>query len=377
MKLLLSCICLLATLTSALCAASETRGTSETREATRLVTFGQLFSTYDYSTTDSAEFNAFRLDRAQLDVLYDFQHLAGFHVALEGIRSAGPDSLFGVDQNSIVARFKFGYGFATPEVGPGFATLRAGLIPDIWIESVEFGYDLRGLAPLAAESSLFFDTSDLGASAHYTAFDGLLRVGASMTNGEGRNQVELNEGKNATFTVGLRPLDVRFWEGEGVLGIHAGYRDGSTGAGQLRNHRAMGAVTFRHPRLGAGVEYERALGYLDRGSREAQVLGGWAHVAVLPPWLAAFGRYDHLDTDLDANDATIDTLRAGLFGDLLPPLDFVEARRLRLYVGYRLDSFGEGAGPVPGVPDAADIHTVFATVEARGIIATSSTDTTP
>lgn len=379
-QLVLTAVVLVATLVSAPAAglADELAADADAdAPATRLTTYGQVFSSYDRSYSDAGDFNAFRLDRAQLDVGFGWQDWAGAYLSVEGVRSAGPDSLFGVDENSIVARVKYGFGYIDPELGPGVLQVRGGLIPDLWIESVEAGYDLRGLSPLAAEKSGFFDTSDLGASVTYSAWQGLAALRVSMTNGEGRNQVELNEGKNTTFVLDVRPVAVDFWGGEGVLGLHAGWRDGSQGVGQLRAHRGMGAITFRHPRLGAGVEYERALGYLGRGDRVAQSVGAWANAALWHHWLNIFGRYDRVDTDVDADDATIDTIQAGLFGDAFAVSRAPEARRLRLYVGYRHRSFGANAAPVPGVPEAADADVVFATVEARGLIVTTSSETSP
>ncbi len=350
---------------------------ASTAHDARLTTYGQLFSSYDQDFSDAQNFNEFRLERAQLDVVFAWQKWAGFDIGVEAVRSAGPDSLFGIDQNSIVARFKYGFASATPKLGPGVAQLRAGLIPELWIESVEAGYELRGVSPLAAESSRMFDTSDLGASAGYSAWDGLAQLRISLTNGEGRNQVELNSGKNTTIVLDVRPLTVHFWGGEGVLGLHAGWRDGSQGLGQRRNHRAMAAVTFRHPRLGAGVEYERAFGYLGRGSRDADVFGAWANVAAVSHWLNIFGRFDHLTTDLDTDSSNVDSLYVGVFTDLLPRAALPEARRLRLYVGYRHRAFGDNAGPVPGAPAAANVDAVFATVEARGLLTSNTTEPSP
>ena len=338
-----------------------------------LIGLGQLFVDYRATTSEVQNFNAFELRRAELGLGVVKDNAYGFMVNTEAIRSAGARSYFGVDNNSLVMRIKHGFGFVQPEVGPGQLTLRAGMIPDVWVELVEQAYDLRGIAPISAEQSRFYASSDLGGSIGYSAWDGLVEARVALTNGEGRNQVELNTGKNTTATVSVRPVRFEMFGERAVLGVHGSYRDGSVGVSSRPSHRISGALTFRHPRAFAGFEYGRATGYLGRGDLNAQLYGAWVSGSLYWRWLGGFGRWTMVDTDLEAEDAATMTTSAGLYADLIDAGDIPRAvlgfPRLRLYASWRNETFGEQAATVPGVVEATRANIFMVTVSARGSLA--------
>lgn len=339
-------------------------------EGLALMGFGQLFADYAFTSSEAQSFNEFVLRRAELGLGVVKDGRYGFIVNTEAIRSAGPRSYFGIDDNSLVMRVKQGFGFAQPELGPGRLTLRIGMIPDVWVEVVEQAYDLRGISPLTAEQSRFYDTSDLGASAAYALWDGLLELRVGLTNGEGRNQYELNTGKNTTAVLSVRPVRFELLGEDAVLGVHGSYRDGSIGTSSRQNHRVSGALTLTHPRLFVGGEYGRAMGYLGRGDLDAQLIGAWASGALYPRWLGAFARFSLVQTDLSADDADAMTIGAGLYADLIDagdiPRSVLGFPRLRLYASWRSETFGEQAALVAGAPEATNANVFMLTLSARG-----------
>jgi hypothetical protein len=256
------------------------------------------------------------------------------------------------------------------ELGPGELTVRAGLIPDVWVELVERAYDLRGVAALGFEQAQFYDTSDLGVSAAYRLWDGFLEVRAEVANGEGRNQVELNAGKNTSATLSVRPLRFELRGRPAELGVHVTYRDGSVGVSSCTNHRMSGALTLQSGLLFAGAEWSCAMGYLGRGDLEAQLLGGWVNAALWPQWLGVFGRVMSTQLDLSESDATSFLFHGGLYADLIDagqaPRDVLGFPRLRLYVGYRMETSSALGAAVAGVPEATDQQAVLVTLSARG-----------
>lgn len=338
--------------------------------ALELTVLGQVFAGWDSTRAGDDTFHELVLRRAELGAaLLHAPSDAGLLINFESLRSAGPQSLFGVDGDALILRAKHAFGVWRPAIGPGRLELRAGLIPDVWIDAVESGYDLRGAAPLLAERARLFDTSDLGASAGYSALDGLVSGRVSLTNGEGRSQRELNNGKNITAVLSARPLTLTVFGEEGALALHLAWRDGSTGVGSAANHRLAAAATIAHPRLFAGAEYARATGWQGRGELEADAVGTWANVAPWLPWLGAYGRYDRVAIAGSA-DTGVTLMQAGLYADLVrassierPIFGFPQ---VRLYIGWAGERHEALAAPLPGAASANDLDAFMLTLSARG-----------
>lgn len=334
------------------------------------VGFGQLFTRYGHHVRAGERFQEVDLTRAELGggFLYEDRH--GLMINVEAIRSAGPRSAFGIDENSLVLRVKHAFGVFEPRLPFGALTVRGGLIPDVWIEVVERAYDLRGISPLGFESTGFYDTSDLGLSLSYAMFEERVELRLALTNGEGRNQVELNAGKNTTAALNLRQPLFAFRGAPSRLGLHTSYRDGSQGYASQRAHRLSSALTFEHPLLYVGAEYGRAWGVYDRGELEGQLLGGWASGALAPEWLGIYMKFLSFTPDLSVTGSQR-TLDVGLYADLIPtstaPRDVLGFPRLRLYLGYRRERADALAAPVAGVSEATDTHSVTLTLSARGM----------
>lgn len=339
-----------------------------------LAAYGQLFAGYDAQWTEAQRFNEFTLRRAELGLGLLKQGLGGVFINTEAIRSAGPNSLFGIDQNSIIMRLKHAFAQADPKLGPMQLRLRAGLIPDVWVESVENAYDLRGADPILAERGGFFDTSDLGASISATALDRAVELRFGLTNGQGRNERELNAGKNATTALIVRPLQL-FMPDVVDLALHASYRDGSAGFSSLASHRTSFALTASYKRIFAGAELIRATGYNAptapaQTSQDASGFGLWLNGDLYLPWLGAFGLYKQWTPDTSRADGAIRELQAGLYLDAIDGLNAERSvlgfPRLRLYINYQRQSFGEGVTAWPGAAELTTTQQLSITLSARG-----------
>lgn len=332
--------------------------------------FGQVFGSFDYTSMDADNFNAFNLRRAELGLGMQRKDVAGFLVNLEAVRSAGPRSYFGIDNNSLVMRVKHGFGFYSPVIGPGRLTLRGGMIPDVWVETVEQGYDIRAIAPIMAEEGGLYVSSDLGGSIGYALWDGFVEARVALMNGEGRNQFELNTGKNTTAVLSVRPLKFDLNEKQATLGLHASYRDGSLGTSSRANHRISAALTFAHPRHFGGAEFTQANGFQGQSSLRARGVSAWANSAIYPTWLGVYGRFSRVQQDIATEGSEVTRIQAGLYADLIEPADAERSifgfPRLRLYAGYARESFGENAEAITGVDGATDAHIISATLSARG-----------
>ncbi|MEL6179432.1 MAG: hypothetical protein AAFS10_10785 [Myxococcota bacterium] len=318
----------------------------------------QMFSGYRYEDTSAEDFNAFDITRAELGTWLRFNPHLGGEMRIEAIRSAGPQSLLGVDGDSLVLRVKRAWAYTRTKAGPVLLDVRAGLIPDPWVDTLEMGYDLRGISPTAGELSLFFDTSDLGASLIVQLFDGLAQLQVAATNGEGRNQAEQNNGKNTTAVLSVSPLRLKLKGEEAVLTLLGFYRDGSIGVGKVRSNRLGGGVTFVSAYGWAGAEYIQADGVFGR-EQTGSALAAWANVPILANWLGVVGRYDLINTDTDANDATRTILSGGLYSDLVYPGRPPDPTRFRIYLLAQSEEVGDDAAPAPGAPEIASANRVL------------------
>jgi hypothetical protein len=332
----------------------------------------QLFGGYLRTDSDDVATDAYDLGRAELGTRGDWNGRAGFELRLEAVRSATPQSLFGIDGNSLVVRVKRAWGRVDIPLCPLTLELRGGLVPDAWIEASEAGYALRPVSPLLAERGAFFDTSDLGFAA-VLDWRGRATLQLSTTNGEGRRQVEQNDGKNTTLVASGVP-----WVGElpyfgaAALRVAVGARDGSRGLQSAKDRRLAFAASLTGPRVDVGAELVLADGYEGQGSRDARGVAGWLSAGVWERWIGVYGRVDSWTADVDSEDADDRSgartlVSAGVWSDPVPPgwLGAGEAG-LRVFLGVQRESAGDDAGPFPGVPEASEATRVMFIVSTQG-----------
>ena len=332
----------------------------------------QMFAGYRFEDTEAEDFNEFALTRAELGAWLRFNPHLGGELRVEAIRSAGPQSLIGVDGDSLVLRAKRAWAYARVKADPVIIDLRAGLIPDPWIDTLEMSYDLRGISPTAGELTTFFDTSDLGASAIVDLKQGLARLQVAATNGEGRNQAEQNTGKNTTAVLSVQPLRLTLGGEPAALTLLAFYRDGSVGVGKARSNRVGGGVTFTSVYGWAGAEYMRADGVLGR-DQQGEALAAWFNAPVWANWVGLVGRFDQFSLNSEADDAARTIISGGIYSDLVYPGRPPDPTRFRVYlIGQREDA-GADAGPVPGAPEIASATRVLLLLDigARATISNS------
>ena len=302
-------------------------------------------------------YGEFRLLRAETGLLVGYGPWARGEVRLEAIRSAGAQSLFGVDQNSMVLRVKRAWAGLGLNFSGFRVEVQGGMVFDPWVEAVQSGYDYRGVSALVTERGEFYDAADLGAKLMFSGWGGLLEVALGFANGEGRNQVEQNNGKNITGVVTIRPWMPTLFGQPAALGIVLAARDGSLGAGSVRNHRYSAALTFRSARVHGGIEYAFADGYLGRAARMSDGLGLWAGGTLFGGWLGLFARYDRINLDYGLDDAVHMRITSGVYTDPIAALVRGMAPGFaRLHLLYERETFGDGAGAIAGAADISNEH---------------------
>jgi hypothetical protein len=331
---------------------------------------------YHVRSTQDATENQFEVTRTEVSAGAREAGIGGGVVTIEAVRSASPQSLLGLDGNSLVLRVKHAFAFADPVLGPGQFKVAAGLIPDVWIDGLEDGYRLRSARHSLSLDSKFFMTSDLGARVGYAAFENMVELNLQFANGEGANQLEMNEGKNLTAVLTVRPLTLEVAEENMILAVHGVVRDGSLGPARARNHRFGGAWTLTHPLFQAGTEVVFADGFESRSERTPWIAGGWAEGLVFQDILGVWAALDYVALNPDADDANFLTWRVGVFADVVSPRIFTwqstEAQRglqrLRVGVNYQQTQFGDAGGAALGSPEISDSKHLMATFDMAGLL---------
>jgi len=316
----------------------------------------------------------FVLERVEVGGGFVWQRAVTGVVRFEGVRSAGPQSAFGIDRNSLLPRVRLAYASFEPTfVLAGVnvnVNVRAGLVPERWLERLEGQSSLRGLVALPTERAGLLSTSDLGASAGVSLADGLFEVDVIAGNGEGKAEVELNAGKNLTVIASSTPLRLVVFDEVLALTAAIAWRDGSVGVSSTRDHRGLAALTASHPWFHVGVEAALAHGVDGRADRELLLLGAWADLPLWPGWCGVVARTDVTQALVTGSDgATTTDVIVGVFSDLGHPE--VAGRRagelLRRSRVYLTGGWRQTLGDVAIVADAAAAWRIAITVELTGL----------
>lgn len=334
----------------------------------------QLFTGVDATvaaTAPDAALPAFRLDRLELGGGGRFQRRLGGLVRLEAIRSAAPQSAFGIDGNSLLPRLKLGYGDASGAFAIGDVDvdveLRAGLVPEVWLETLERRLGARGLLPLPSERAGLLSASDLGATLAVAIADGLVDVRLAIGNGEGRTELERNASKNIAAVVVVVPVVVDVFGAPLALGGQLGGRFGTLGVADVADHRAAAALFASHPRLRAGVEAAAGQGVQQRAEQRPVVLGGFVDAVVVPAWLGVALRADTSSVDVDVARSFVHRGLLAAFCDLGTDAATAPNGRARLFAGVEGIVVDDAAGPLPGIPAAGNGLRAFVQFELTGL----------
>ena len=346
--------------------AEESPGVASASPSVGLVLYGDVFTEYrNERREDGPNGDAFELQRALLGL----DATLGLGVAaleLESTRSVSPQSSFGIDGNALVLRVRRAEAGVEATGDSWRVTAVAGVVRHAWIASTETSYRLRGLSEMVSERAGFVDAGDIGASAELGLWDDRLVLGAQLVNGEGRSDVERNDGKSIIGYVRGRVLALDVHRGPLWLDLHVFGQEGSVGAGAARAHRLGTALTFVGPCPSAGMEWVRAWGVQDDASRVGMSVGAWAESRLATRWIGVHTRYDRIWTDVAFAEAKTHRTTVGLFSDLVE-VDATRGRAgLRAYAAYEIERSGDRAGDVAGVQALGNASRLRLVVELRG-----------
>lgn len=334
----------------------------------------QVFTGIDATVTATAPgavVPAFRLDRLELGGGGRWQRRLGGLVRLEAIRSAAPQSAFGIDGNSLLPRLKLAYGNASTGFAVGDVAvdveLRAGLVPEVWLETLERRLGARGLLPLPSERAGLLSASDLGATLAVAIADGLFDVRVAIGNGEGRTELERNASKNLTAVAAVVPIVLDVFGAPLAIGGQLGGRYGTLGIADVADHRLAVALFASHPRLRIGCEAAAGQGLQQRSEQRPLVVGGFVDALVVPAWLGLAVRGDTSSVDVGVPRSFVHRGLIAAFSDLGTDAATSSNGRARLFGGIEGIFTDDDAGPIAGIPAAGNALRVFVQLEMTGL----------
>ncbi len=315
----------------------------------------ELLAGYGAAWRGDESANAFDLERAELGVGFDWRRHVMAELRLDTVRSVSGQSQFGVDGNALIVRLKRAWFGGGGTIGAFEIQAGAGLIAHPFLSEVERGHPFRGGSPTQFERGSFLETADLGAFLKVAGWRGALELGVAVMNGEGYSDVELNEEKDLLAWVGSEPWQGPLFGSPASFWLGVAFQDGSIGAGSAANRRLLAGATFASSRISTGFEFAYAFGYTGEGGRDASGTGVWLSGEPVASWLGVYARYDHLNDEIDDDDAVRHRVAFGLYSDLLTGLGG-KLGHGRIWLRYTHERSGADRGPVPGVPDSSTFH---------------------
>jgi len=97
----------------------------------------RLMTSFIVVSDDSDTSSRFDLDALELGLIADWNKTFRLEAQLDATRSSSPESLFGIDGNSVVFAARRALGALTLPIGPGDLTLSLGILPDPVISTLE------------------------------------------------------------------------------------------------------------------------------------------------------------------------------------------------------------------------------------------------
>jgi len=220
-----------------------------------------LFADYTYQqkpTVADADgndinYSSFNVTRTYLNFTGQVSHLVAFRVTPDITRETGGGSSMA---GSLTYRVKYAYAqLNLDDWLPKGTWVRLGILPTLYVDSVEPIYRYRFQGGYFTEREGFTPTSDAGISAR-TALPGNygdLQVG--LYNGEGYQRAEANDQKSLQGRVGFRPLPQHSWLGGWRV---QGYYNSDHVVKNADRTRAIFNTTFENRWVNAGFDYVRA-----------------------------------------------------------------------------------------------------------------------
>ncbi|MEO8519899.1 MAG: hypothetical protein ABI603_00970 [Acidobacteriota bacterium] len=251
--------------------------------------------------------NAFNIGRAYLNVTGHVSHRISFRITPDIVRESGAGSSL---TGSYTFRLKYAYAQFNLDdwtnAGRTGTWVRLGMQQTPYVDFMESVYRYRFQGTIFEEREGFMSSSDVGAAAHYSLPGNYGDLHGGVYNGESYARAETNNQKAVMLRGTVRPLRMH----PVLRGLRVtGFYDRDAYLRHAPRTRAIGALTFEHPRVNAAWEYLVARDQTSAaaGRVEGRGYSLWATPRAARGWEGLI-RFDRLvpSRDLDAaRDRTI------------------------------------------------------------------------
>lgn len=217
--------------------------------------------------------SAFNISRAYINVTGNLNHLISYRITPDIAReSSAGSSLAG----SYTFRLKYAFGqLNLDDWTTKGSWIRLGMQQTPLVDHTDSIYRYRFQGSIFVDREGFLSSSDTGLSGHWNFPGNYGDLHAGVYNGETYSKAETNNEKAFQIRGSLRPLPLGgVWKGLRITG----FLDDDHYVQSAKRMRAVGQITFEHPRFNAGVEYLTAKDQTSVTKPEVQARGysAWA-----------------------------------------------------------------------------------------------------
>ncbi|MGZ8851433.1 MAG: porin [Thermoanaerobaculia bacterium] len=268
---------------------------------------GTIFADYTYVESPEAQDadknsinqSSFNVSRAYLNITGNVFHRVSYRITPDIARETGSGSSL---SGSYTFRLKYAYGqFNLDDWTTKGSWLRFGLQQTPWIDYEEGMYRYRFQGPTFVDREGFLTSSDYAFSGHWNFPGNYGDVHAGFYNGEGYSRAEANNEKAFQVRAAVRPFPLG---GNLLKGLRlAAFVDSDHYVQDAKRQRLVGAITYEHPAISAGLDY------LDAKDRTSALTGSEVHATGYSAWATPklphnfeiLLRHDELKPNKDTN----------------------------------------------------------------------------
>jgi hypothetical protein len=220
---------------------------------------GVLFADYTYTASvaplakdangNEIHPNAFNVSRVYINVVGNLNRYISYRITPEVAREISNSTSLSGSQE---LRVKFAWAqFNLDQWLTKGSWIRAGLNQTPWIDYEETIYRYRFQGPIFVDREGFLFASDAGVTFHYNFPHDFGDVQTGVYNGEGWAHSEPNNEKALQIRATLRPMPAN----PALHGLRvSGFYDSDHYASGLPRNRAIGQVSYEHPRVSAAID---------------------------------------------------------------------------------------------------------------------------
>jgi hypothetical protein len=247
---------------------------------------------------NTVNLSSFNVTRAYINITGNLNHRFAFRITPDISRETGSGSSLAGSQNF---RLKYAFGqFNLDDWTTHGSWVRFGVQQTPYVDFNEGIYRYRWQGTIFAEREGFLSSADAGLSGHWNFPGNYGDVHAGFYNGENYNKAEANNEKAFEIRGTVRPLPL----GGALKGLRVtAFLDSDHYLETAKRQRAIGLITYEHPRVNVGLEFLKTT---DKSSATGPEVDAKGYSIWATPKLGSKGfelllRHDQLEPNSDTD----------------------------------------------------------------------------